>query len=100
MNISEIVYQGRNNTFSLTVKQDGVGVDWSAATNFELNVAGITVSSGISGDSLGEITFDIQSENIPIGTHVAELIVFDPSHPLGQVVFDENSERKIHIKFV
>jgi len=98
--IVELVRKGRDNPFSLSVNFDGQPVDFSSASSFELNVGGVSITAGIVGNSTGELTFNIQDEDVPIGTHIAELIVYDPGHLDGQVIVDKHSDKLLKIKFV
>ena len=98
--ITEIVRLGRDNPFELTVTYDGAPVDFSAATGFELQLAGLSVTAGIVGDSLGKLTFNIQDEALPVGLHSATLIVTDAEHLDGQVIVDEHSLDQLLVKVV
>ncbi len=70
------------------------------AISFELIVAGVSITTGITSDVAGVIDFDIGLEVVPSGTHTAKLIVIDSDHPNGQVIFDANSRGVVKIKFV
>jgi hypothetical protein len=89
------VFDGSDNV-SLVLFEEGEGnpIDFSAATQFTLEVDTKTIDTLVGGEentilataNLGELQFDLGAESMPIGIFPATLKVFDVSHPNGQIL--------------
>lgn len=87
------IYRGRDNEESISVRQNGVLVNFSPVTRMTLLAGGILFDSAIdstlinwSGNDGKKITFKIGASTIPLGLHGAVLVAYDPLHPNGQVI--------------
>jgi hypothetical protein len=93
----EVAYQNRDNEISFIVKQDGVAVDFSAATRMVLSFADTAVEADSdvdaalidwsSGDT-GEIKLKIGGLALTHGSiYLCTLVVYDATHTSGQTLF-------------
>ena len=105
----EIVYKGSDNPNTVTFKEDGVAIDFSAATRMTLELSGLGVvaDSGVdaalmtwalsfdkqggpinddNGDQYWEVEFNLNDLDITPDTYRATVKVYDPLHMDGQVV--------------
>lgn len=87
----EVVYLGRDNTVDLQILADGIPVDLSSITKYELKdtqcswlVSSLTSPTAFD-DSLGDgkLTISLGEEVIPVGDQSAWLILYDANHQDG-----------------
>jgi hypothetical protein len=104
--INEMVYQGRDNVNQLTLTEDGLPVNLSAATRMLLQFDGSDVEADsalsneyIDWDAQGRVNLRLGSLPIIPSKYPATLIVYDADHPEGQVVFHAR-ETKVIFWFV
>ena len=93
----EIVYKDKNNLISVIFYKNGVAIPWTGVTRIVVSFDGSDVivdeASGSSvidwsGDA-GEIKFDFKAIAVPVRAKLyATVQVYDPLHPLGQVLVD------------
>lgn len=96
----ERVYLGHNNTIDLILKEDGVAVDLSAATNVSITIGAMTVSyannpSGFDLSEmnigklkmeLGNLTEDSLFTGLVVGAYSScPITIYDPARPEGLV---------------
>lgn len=103
-NCEEVVFSGFNNVNTITVSEtvDGVTstVDFSNTTRMKVlfDKSNVVADSDESTDSIdwsagsGKITFRFEELNITKGRYKATLIVYDASHPDGQVYFHSDTD--------
>jgi hypothetical protein len=92
----EVVHIDRDNPNTIIVYQDGVVIDFSAATRMVLSLVGSSVVADTNIDSSlinwslgdGRIKFNLNGLGVSSNTeHFGTLVVYDPAHSNGQVVF-------------
>ena len=102
----EVVYRGHDNTVEVTLydynetQRKDVPLDFSAVTRmvlaFPTTQPVLAFDSAITAGVIdwdvapGTIRFNIQQYALPVGGYPAQIIAFDPSHPNGLVIVDEN----------
>ncbi len=105
----EIVYKGSDNPNTVTFKEDGAAIDFSAATRMTLELSGLGVVADsavdaalmtwalsfdkqgnpindANGDQYWEVEFNLNDLDIAPDTYRATVKVYDPLHTDGQVV--------------
>jgi hypothetical protein len=106
--VIEVVYKGRDNPNTISVKQDGVLIPWSAVTRMVLSFVGSEVVADTDNESTlidwsigdGIIEFNINGLAVTARHEIpATLVVYDPQHPNGQVLTHATDE-KLFFKFV
>lgn len=105
--LKEIVYKGRNNPNSVTFEQDGVEIDFSAATRMLVDFEGISTSADTADNAglidysqgSGLVEFNFNGLDIPAGLYRASVVVFDALHTDGQVLV-YHDENKLQFRFV
>ncbi len=93
---SIVLYRGRGNKFSVTISHEGIPIDLTVFTRFELY--GLTVqpidsditAAAFDWDSSGEITLDIGSFITFIGTVKTTLIGYSIADPNGVVLWHKD----------
>jgi len=102
----EIVYNDRDNENIVTFSDQNGAIDFTGYTRMLVRFDGSSVeadtdvtASLITGDSSGNVTFDFGALGVDAGEYPCSFIVFDGSHPNGQVLVhaDENS---LSFKFI
>ena len=97
MAITEIVYFVGDNCAELEVSRDGVLLPLDGVTRMVLtleNGSGDAVidsdaqPAALSWQSPGKLKFKLGGVGLAPGTYAARLIVYDPTHPNGQVLID------------
>ena len=93
--IVETVYNGRDNTIDLLLKDENGIADLSSVTRMDLVASGAwTVSNSdpssfpiqwVGTGQQGKVMLRLGDESLPVGTYTASLVVFDPSNPDGIV---------------
>jgi hypothetical protein len=93
--IIEKIYNGRDNTVDLLLKADGAAVDLAAVTRMQLVVGATTIDSQTHPTYFdwsptpavtGKLLLTLGAAGLSVGERqVAQLVVFDPSNPLGLV---------------
>jgi hypothetical protein len=103
--LTEIVYQGRDNSVDLLLLADGVAVALDAVSRMvladlggawtvdsQLQPTAFDWSTGVTGKlvlelggAVASITGEAGYAQIPAGRHAVRLIVYDVSHPNGVV---------------
>ena len=102
----EVVYRGHDNTVEVTLydynetQRKDVPLDFSAVTRmvlaFPTTQPVLAFDSAITAGVIdwdvapGTIRFNIQQYALPVGGYPAQIIAFDPGHPNGLVIVDEN----------
>lgn len=89
----ETVYKNRDNPNVITFKEDGIEIDFSAATRMVMSFSGSTITADSDVDSSlfdwllgsGQVEFNLNGIGIS-GTVSATLIVYDAGHTNGQVL--------------
>ena len=105
--VTERVFTNRDNKPSIIVSQNGIPFDFSTVTRIVLFLVedSITVDSDISPTSIvwsagnGKIDFDLSGLTPTAATQTARLVVYDPSHPNGQVFIHEDNAVNLSFKF-
>lgn len=88
------VYNGRDNVEIFQIRLDGAPVDLSSAARIVVHFKGLDIVADSDENSDlfdwtigdGKIGVMFGSLNLPEGQYPATLIVYDASHPNGQVV--------------
>jgi len=87
--ITETVFLSRDNTNNVTIKSDGVAVDFSSVTRFVMTFEGSTVTADtdttagiITGSSAGVVTCDFGALALA-GLYEAALTVYSAGNPNG-----------------
>jgi hypothetical protein len=102
--VIETVYKNRDNPNTVTFKEDGAAIDFSAATRMVLSFKGSAVVADTSVDGSlidwsqgnGVVEFNINDIGITGGcSYSATLVVYDPAHTDGQVIVHEDSQSLI-----
>ena len=97
----EVVYKNRDNPNTVTFKEGGVVIDFSAATRMVLSFYGSDVVADTAVDAAlidwtaggGVVEFNINDLGVVAGRRLpATLIVYDPAHTDGQVIAHATSE--------
>ena len=97
MAITEIVYLGRDNRSELEVSRAGVLMPWDGVTRMVLTLenggSDAVIDSevqpaALSWQSPGKLVLKLGGVSLPPGQYPARLIVYDPTHPNGQVLVD------------
>lgn len=102
----ERVYLGRDNRAAIAVLQDSDGglapVDFSGVTRMVVNLSnGDVIDSASDAGAIdwlkgeGVIEFIFGALLLNAGVSVAELIAYDPVHPLGQVLVHGESDSRL-----
>lgn len=110
------VMSGFNNpaTMVFGFKQAGVvsTYDFTATTRIVLklydsnDVLQATIDSDVSPTAItwsggeGEVVFDLGGEGIAVGSYQAQMIVYDPAKPLGQLFVDEGEIYSFNVTVV
>lgn len=102
MATTEIVHKSRDNINIVAFYEDNSAMDFSAVTRVILklysrnSVLKHTEDSSSSPVLLSwasnQITFDIGSIDIAVGVYQAEVVIYDASHPNGQVIAHPESQ--------
>ena len=95
MSVAETVYKDRDNAIDLILKADDVAVDLSSVTRMQIvdrDGGFTTIDSDTSADAFdwdtgttGKVILILGDEEIPVGTYVVSLVVFDPTNTDGIV---------------
>lgn len=102
----ETVYKLRDNPNTVTFSEDGVLIDFSAATRMVLSFEGSVVVADTGVDATlidwsagsGVVEFNINGIDIEAGSELfATLVVYDPLHVDGQVIVSGSATRKATI---
>jgi hypothetical protein len=93
---TEIVYKNRDNPNVVSFFEDNVAMDFSSVTRTVLKLYNNNLALQLTEDSdnspsliswaTNEITFNINDLVISNGRYQAEVIIYDSSHPNGQVI--------------
>lgn len=88
--ITEVLYNGRDNSIDLLLKVDGEAYDLSDVTKAELDVEGTVINSNGSPnafdwdtDTTGKIILTLGGEGLSEGFYTAELILYAPTFTNG-----------------
>jgi hypothetical protein len=111
MATTEIVYKNRDNPISVNFYEDNVAMDFTAVTRVVLKLYNSAMTLKLTVDSstspapiswaTNVITFSINDESIDYGAYQAEVIVYDSSHPDGQVIaHPQSNDDLLVIKYV
>lgn len=102
MNTTETVYLSRDNTNVVAFYEDNVAMDFTGVTRVVLqlynrnNVLQATADSNSSPTPISwatnEITFSINDVSISPGLYPAKVVIYDSTHPDGQVIAHPSSE--------
>lgn len=96
----EIVYKVSDNPNTVTFKEDGVAIDFSAATRMTLELSGLGVvaDSDVDADLFdwsqgsGVVEFNLNDLDIAPGKYSSTVRVFDPAHADGQRIADPSGK--------
>ncbi len=96
MAITEIVYKNRDNPNVVSFYEDNVAMDFTSVTRVVLKLFNRTLVLQHTEDSANspiliswatnQITFNINDLALADGSYQAEVIIYDSSHPGGQVI--------------
>lgn len=111
INTVELVFKNRDNPNIVSFSEDNVAMDFTNTTRVVLrlynrNFVLITTVDSASSPSLitfatDKITFNINDLSVADGVLEAEVVIFDSSHPLGQVIAHPQSQvDKLSFRFV
>jgi hypothetical protein len=85
----EDVFLGRDNTFDVVVKKDGIEFDLSDVTSVTLKIGSVTIDSSVSTDAFdwtsgsGVLICKLGGEALNIGSYNAILCIFDATNTNG-----------------
>jgi len=97
MAITEIVYLGRDNRSELEISRNDAPLPWAGVTRMVLTLKNseteVVVDSTLLPDALswqtpGKLIVKLGSVAMAPASYAARLIVFDPTHPNGQVLIN------------
>lgn len=97
MAITETVYLGRDNRCELEISRNDTLIPWAGVTRMLLTLehgaTAVVVDSDVQPDALswqtpGKLMLKLGSVGLTPARYAARLIVFDPTHPNGQVLID------------
>lgn len=108
MAVLERVYRSHDNLVVLTVEYDDTATPLQGVTRITcaLSPAGVTVDSAVDSTAVfwtpgGQITLDF-GDVAAYGQQRAELVAYDPVHPVGQVLTHPlgPTEQQLTLEFV
>lgn len=108
--MAEEVFLGYDNPNTITVyDSDGVAFDFSTITRAVVILeddAGTVLDTAADATLIdyslgsGQIQFNFQDESVVPGNYKARLVVYDPAHPDGQVLFHEDTDEDYALRFI
>lgn len=106
IDITELVFNGRDNTCVLEFSQDGSPLDSSAITRTLVKTpdGAVSIDSDVDANALtwsgNTLTLSLGDLGISPGVYLVRVVVFDPANPDGLVIQHEESKPRLKLEFV
>lgn len=106
VDITELVFNGRDNTCVLDFSQDGSPLDSSAITRTVIKTpdGAVNIDSDTDAGALtwfgSTLTLSLGDLGISPGAYLVRIEIFDPANPDGLVIQHEDSKPRVKLRFM